>query len=234
MSEKHDVVFLFDVDNTLLDNDQMEHDLRLRLVDELGEEGSARYWAIFEELRGQEGYADYLGTLQRLRLERLTDPATLRMSSFLIDYPFPERLFPDVPAVLARCAALGPTVILSDGDAVFQPHKVQRAGLWKAVQGRVLIYLHKEEMLEEVRREYPAQHYIMVDDKLRILSAMKRVWGAALTTVMPLQGHYARDPRQLEGQPPPDLALDRIGDLVHHDIHALKAHGAALASAHAG
>ena len=173
-----------------------------------------RYWAIFEELRAQLGYADYLGALQRYRLENLDDPQLLRLSLFLVDYPFAARLYPGALAALARCARLGPTVILSDGDVVFQPLKVQRSGLWDAVQGRVLIYLHKEQMLAQVARRYPAQRYVMVDDKLRILAAMKQVWGERLTTIFPRQGHYALDARELARWPAPDLTLGAIGELA--------------------
>jgi FMN phosphatase YigB (HAD superfamily) len=207
-------VFLFDVDNTLLDNDAVQEDLSAHLEREFGIESRDRYWVIFEELRAQLGYADYLGALQRYRLENLDEPHVMRISSFLIDYPFAQRLYPGALAALARCERLGRTVVLSDGDVVFQPRKVQRSGLWEAVDGRVLIYLHKEQMLPAVERRYPAHHYVMVDDKLRILTAMKSVWAARLTTVFVRQGHYARDRQALGGYPPADLALDEIGELA--------------------
>jgi len=207
-------VFLFDVDNTLLDNDAVQADLGAHLEGEFGRAACERYWAIFEELRTELGYADYLGALQRYRLENLDDPQLLRLSLFLVDYPFAARLYPGALPALARCARLGPTVILSDGDVVFQPLKVQRSGLWDAVQGRVLIYLHKEQMLAQVARRYPAQRYVMVDDKLRILAAMKQVWGERLTTIFPRQGHYARDARELARWPAPDLTLGAIGELA--------------------
>ncbi|HET9330193.1 MAG TPA: HAD family hydrolase [Steroidobacteraceae bacterium] len=207
-------VFLFDVDNTLLDNDAVQADLGAHLEGEFGRASCERYWAIFEELRAQLGYADYLGALQRYRLENLDDPQLLRLSLYLVDYPFAARLYPGAFAALARCARLGPTVILSDGDVVFQPLKVQRSGLWDAVQGRVLIYLHKEQMLAQVARRYPAQRYVMVDDKLRILAAMKQVWGARLMTIFPRQGHYALDAREVARWPAPDLTLGAIGELA--------------------
>src|SRR5579863_7745108 len=181
-------VFLFDVDNTLLDNDAVQEDLSAHLEREFGSESRDRYWAIFEELRAQLGYADYLGALQRYRLENLEEPHVVRISTFLIDYPFARRLYPGALAALACCGRLGRTVILSDGDVVFQPRKVQRSGLWDAVAGRVLIYLHKEQMLEAIERRFPAAHYVMIDDKLRILTAMKRIWGERLTTICPRQG----------------------------------------------
>jgi FMN phosphatase YigB (HAD superfamily) len=209
-----DTVFLFDVDNTLLDNDGVQDDLSAHLERQFGSDSRDRYWAIFEELRSQLGYADYLGALQRYRLENLDEPHVMRISSFLIDYPFAQRLYPGALAALARCGQLGRTVILSDGDVVFQPRKVQRSGLWEAVDGRVLIYLHKEQMLPSVERRYPARHYVMVDDKLRILTAMKSLWTARLTTVFVRQGHYARDRRALEAYPPADLALDKVGELA--------------------
>ncbi len=207
------LVFLFDVDNTLLDNDAVQDDLSAHLEREFGRSRRDRYWTIFEALRAELGYADYLGALQRYRLENLDEPQLLAISSFLVDYPFAPRLYPEALEALAHCRRFGPTVILSDGDVVFQPRKVRRSGLWDAVEGRVLIYLHKERMLDAVARRYPATRYVMVDDKLRILTAMKSVWGEALTTVFPRQGHYALDPRELAAWPPPDIALARIAAL---------------------
>jgi FMN phosphatase YigB (HAD superfamily) len=208
------IVLLFDVDNTLLDNDAVQDDLSTHLEREFGRECRDRYWTIFEALRTELGYADYLGALQRYRLENLDEPQLLLMSSFLIDYPFAHRLYPDALEVLAHCARFGPTVILSDGDVVFQPRKVRRSGLWDAVEGRVLIYLHKERMLESVQRRFPASRYVMVDDKLRILAAMKGAWGASLTTIFPRQGHYAHDPKEMAAHPAADVAVERIGDLL--------------------
>jgi FMN phosphatase YigB (HAD superfamily) len=191
MTATDKVIFLLDVDNTLLDNDHIIADLRDHLEREFGSESRDRYWAIFEALRDELGYADYLGALQRYRLGALTDPRLLLMSSFLVDYPFVERLYPGALDVIRHLRAWGPTVILSDGDVVFQPRKVQRSGLWDAVEGRVLIYIHKEQMLDAVLQRYPAGHYVMVDDKLRILAAMKAALRNSLTTVFPRQGHYA-------------------------------------------
>ncbi|HEX8755417.1 MAG TPA: HAD family hydrolase [Steroidobacteraceae bacterium] len=207
-------VFLFDVDNTLLDNDAVQRDLSEHLEREFGRAQRDRYWSIFEAQRAQLGYADYLGALQRYRLENLDEPQLLLISSFLIDYPFADRLYPQALQVLAHCGRFGPTVILSDGDVVFQPRKVRRSGLWDAVEGRVLIYLHKEQMLESVRRRYPASRYVMVDDKLRILTAMKGAWGNSLTSIFPRQGHYALDPKQIAAYPAADVTLERIGDLL--------------------
>jgi FMN phosphatase YigB (HAD superfamily) len=207
-------VFLFDVDNTLLDNDAVQDDLSAHLEREFGRPQRDRYWSIFEGLRAELGYADYLGALQRYRLENLDEPQLLLMSSFLVDYPFASRLYPGALEALEHCRRFGPTVILSDGDVVFQPRKVRRAGLWDAVEGRVLIYLHKERMLEAVARRFPASRYVMVDDKLRILTAMKREWGDALTTIFPRQGHYARDPRELAAYPAADVTIEGIGDLL--------------------
>jgi FMN phosphatase YigB (HAD superfamily) len=221
MSHSGDTVFLFDVDNTLLNNDAVQEDLGEHLEREFGRAKRDRYWAIFEELRGQLGYADYLGALQRYRLENLDDPQLLLMSSFLVDYPFSTQLYPGALATLERCRQVGPTVILSDGDVVFQPRKIQRSGLWDAVEGRVLIYLHKERMLESVVRRYPARHYVMVDDKVRILAAMKESWGAKLTTVFPRQGHYALDVTEVAKYPAPDLTLDAVGALGERDLSAL-------------
>jgi FMN phosphatase YigB (HAD superfamily) len=221
MSQSTDTVFLFDVDNTLLDNDAVQADLGEHLEREFGRDKRDRYWAIFEELRGQLGYADYLGALQRYRLENLDDPHMLLMSSFLIDYPFTTKLYPGALATLERCRQVGPTVILSDGDVVFQPRKIQRSGLWEAVEGRVLIYLHKEKMLESVARRYPAQRYVMVDDKVRILAAMKQVWGAKLTTIFPKQGHYALNITEVAKYPAPDVTIEAIGALAGRDLSTL-------------
>ncbi|HUN72482.1 MAG TPA: HAD family hydrolase [Steroidobacteraceae bacterium] len=208
------VVFLFDVDNTLLDNDAVQEDLSAHLEREFGRAQRDRYWSIFEALRAELGYADYLGALQRYRVENLDDPQLLLMSSFLIDYPFANRLYPDALEVVAHCRRFGQTVILSDGDVVFQPRKVRRSGLWDAVEGRVLIYLHKERMLESVQRRYPASRYVMVDDKLRILTALKGAWGSSVTTIFPRQGHYARDPREIAAYPAADVTVERIGELL--------------------
>jgi len=215
-------VFLFDVDNTLLDNDTVQADLSAYLEREFGRVSRNRYWALFEELRVELGYADYLGALQRYRLENLDDPQLLRVSAFLIDYPFAERLYPGALAALARCGELGRTVLLSDGDVVFQPRKVQRSGLWDAVSGRALIYLHKEQMLDAVERRYPASHYVMIDDKLRILTAMKSAWGSRLTTIFARQGHYAHDPRELATHGQADFAVQHIGELAEWDYRWLE------------
>jgi FMN phosphatase YigB (HAD superfamily) len=215
-------VFLFDVDNTLLDNDAVQADLSAHLEREFGRASRDRYWALFQELRTELGYADYLGALQRYRLENEDDQHLLQVSAFLVDYPFAERLYPGALAALAHCGRFGPTVILSDGDVVFQPRKVQRSGLWAAVSGRVLIYLHKEQMLAAVGRRYPAAHYVMIDDKLRILTAMKQAWGAKLTTIFARQGHYADDPRELAAYPAADRTVERIGELAECDHGWLK------------
>jgi len=208
MTAPNEAVFLFDVDNTLLNNDRVLDDLLLHIEREFGAARRDRYLAIFEELRAELGYADYLGALQRYRLEATCDPRLLMMSSFLLDYPFANRPW-------------GPIVILSDGDVVFQPRKVQRSGLWEAVEGRVLIYIHKEQMLDDVEQRYPARHYVMVDDKLRILAAMKKIQRDRLTTVFPRQGRYALDTKAIAAYPPADITVERIGDLVNYDLAAL-------------
>ena len=215
------VVFLLDVDNTLLDNDRVTADLKRYLTREVGSERQERYWVIFERLRSELGYADYLGALQRFRIEQPHDPHILAVSLFLTNYPFANRLFPGSLDVLEYLATFGPTVILSDGDVVFQPCKVQRSGLLEAVEGRVLIYIHKEQDLDDVERRYPAEHYVLVDDKVRILTAIKKVWGDRLTTVFPRQGHYALDPEAVAAYPRADITIDRIADLVTYDLAAL-------------
>ncbi len=218
MSSPQRVVVLLDCDNTLLDNDRVQEDLRDHLAREFGAASRDRYGAILEELRSELGYVDYLGALQRYRLGAASDPELLRMLSFLIDYPFARRLYPGALDAIRRLRALGSTVILSDGDVVFQPRKIQRSGLWTAVEGRVLIYIHKERMLEAVAERFPARHYVMVDDKLRILAAMKEIWGDRLTTVFPRQGHDALDPENVAAYPAADLTVERIADLVTCDL----------------
>lgn len=217
MPEPADLVFLFDVDNTLLDNDRVQQDLDVHLASEFGQNARQRYWTIFEELRSELGYADYLGALERYRAEDLHDPHLLRMSAWLVDYPFAERLFPGALSAVAHAAGFGTTVILSDGDAVFQPRKVERSGLWRAFEGRVLIYVHKEQELGDVERLYPARRYVLIDDKLRILDAVKKAWGSRVTTVFPRQGRYALDAGEVAKYPPADLTIERIGDFQHLD-----------------
>ena len=213
MADPTGTVFLFDVDNTLLDNDAVADDLRRHLTEEFGEEAQRRYWDEFERLRADLGYADYLGALQRFRLAYPHDTHLLAMSEWLIDYPFAERLYPGAPAVVERASGHGRAAILSDGDVVFQPRKIRRSGLWDAFRGNVLIYVHKERELAEVERLYPAERYVLVDDKLRILAAVKEVWGDRVTTVFPRQGHYAND-AILASTPSADVTVDRIGDLL--------------------
>ncbi len=220
----HDVVFLIDVDNTLLDNDRIIGDLRDHLTQEFGVACSGRYWTLFEQLRKELGYADYLGALQLYRKEVEGKGAyghqLLQMSGFLVDYPFQDRVYPGAFDALARLGKSGPTVILSDGDVVFQPRKIQRSGLWRAVDGRVLIYVHKELMLDEVKRTFAARHYVIVDDKPRILGALKASWGDGVTTVFPRQGHYAADAEEVARYPRPDVVVDHIGELARMNIAA--------------
>jgi hypothetical protein len=214
----HDVVFLFDVDNTLLDNDRIAVDLQRYLEREVGSEREQHYWAIFEQLRDELGYADYLGALQRYRIKYPRDPHLLTVSSFLVNYPFANRLFPNSLDVIVHVKQWGLAVILSDGDVVFQPRKVERSGLFDAVEKNVLIYIHKEQELDDVERRYPAKHYVLVDDKLRILTAVKQIWGPRVTTIFPRQGHYAQDPQILASYPPADISIDRIGDLLNYSL----------------
>jgi hypothetical protein len=218
MTPSEPIVFLVDVDNTLLDNDRIVADLRDHLTQAFGTERQERYCVIFENLRAELGYADYLGALQCYRAENPRDPHFLQLSSYLLDYPFADRLFPGTLDVIRRLRSWGPTVILSDGDVVFQPRKVERSGLFAAVEGHVLIYIHKEQELADVEKHYPARHYVLVDDKRRILTAVKRFWGSRLTTVFPRQGHYASDPKAPAKYPQADISIDRVGDLVAYDL----------------
>jgi FMN phosphatase YigB (HAD superfamily) len=215
-----DVVFLLDVDNTLLDNDRITADLRRFLEREVGPGSAQQYFNIFEELREELGYADYLGALQRYRIANPRDPHVLYVSQFLIDYPFANRLYPESLDVIDQFKRFGQVAILSDGDVVFQPRKIDRSGLWSAVDGNVLIYVHKEHQLNDVVEQFPASHYVLVDDKLRILDAIKRQWGDRVTTVFPRQGHYAHDPTILANYPLGDITVSRIGELLEVDRQA--------------
>jgi FMN phosphatase YigB (HAD superfamily) len=225
MPQPAPVVFLLDVDNTLLDNDAVMKDLRSHLTQEVGPERQARYWAIFEKLREELSYADYLGALQRYRAEHPRDTHFLRVSSYLLDYPFAERLFPGALEVIKRLRTWGPAVILSDGDVVFQPRKIERSGLLEAVDGHELIYIHKERELADVRKRFPAEHYVLVDDKLRILTAVKKAWGTRLTTVFARQGHYAQDPDETAKYPAADITIEHIADLLKYDLATLLTSG---------
>jgi hypothetical protein len=220
MTKMPAVVFLFDVDNTLLDNDAVQADLKQHLERTYGIEARDRYWYILEQLRSELGYVDYLGALERFRVEAIHRPDVLHMSSWLVDYPFADRLYPGALDAVKHAQQWGLAVILSDGDAVFQPRKVERSGLWRAVDDRVLIYIHKECELQYVERLYPADHYVLIDDKLRILDAVKKNWGERVTTVFPKQGHYALDPKALVEYLPADIELARIGDLLNVDLAA--------------
>ncbi len=225
MTAAHDLVFLFDVDNTLLDNDRVQADLACYLTSAFGDAASKLYFDIFERLRGELGYADYLGALERFRLERMHDPRVLLMSSWLVDYPFSDRLYAGALNAIKHVQQWGPAVILSDGDAVFQPRKIERSGLWAAFEGRVLIYVHKERELADVERLFPAKRYVLIDDKLRILNAVKTAWGDRAVTVFPKQGHYAKDPQTLAACLPADIELDAIGDLKNLALAAFATSG---------
>jgi FMN phosphatase YigB (HAD superfamily) len=221
------VVFLFDVDNTLLNNDQVTADLQKHLAREVGAIGAKHYWELFEKLRHELGYADYLGALQRYRIKYPHDLRVLTVSRFLIDYPFANRLFANSLDAIQHVQRSGRAVLLTDGDVVFQPRKVQRSGLFEVVDGNVLIYVHKEHELADVAERYPAEHYVMLDDKLRILASMKKIWRKQLTTIFVRQGHYAMDPAVVASNPPADMTLERIGDLLKYSLRDL------LAAAHA-
>ena len=216
------LVFLVDVDDTLLENDKIQADLQDHLGREYGPECRDRYWTIQEELMQELGYRDYLGALQRYRVEHPNDVGLLSMSSYLLDYPFADRLYPGALDVLARLRSWGTTVILSDGDVVFQPRKVERSGISAAVQEHVLIYIHKEHALEDVQRRYPAEHYVLIDDKLRILTAVKKAWADRVSTVFVKQGKFAQDLEAVAVNPAADVTIEHIGDLLHMDRPALR------------
>jgi len=231
MKPYHPIVFLVDVDNTLLHNDGIQQDLKDHLERAFGLASRERYWRILEDLFAELGYRDYIGALQRYRVEHPREVELLSMSSFLMDYPFADQLYPAALEVLRRLNSLGPTVILSDGDVVFQPRKIEHAGLSDAVDGRVLIYIHKEEALDDVERRYPAEHYVLVDDKLRILTAVKQFWGERVTTIFARQGSFAHDPKVVGAFPPADVTIERIGDLLDCDLPALRSTSPLLAPA---
>lgn len=216
-------VFLFDVDNTLVDNDRVAADLQRHLQSKVSAEAAQRYWQIFEQLRNELGYADYLGALQRYRIERPRDPKLLEVSYFMINYPFANRLFPESLDAVDHARSLGQPVILSDGDVVFQPRKIDRSGLYDAFEGHVLIYVHKELELEDAEAKYPAKHYVMVDDKVRLLTAIKKYWGGRVTTIFPRQGHYAHDDASVARFPKPDITIERIGELQNFSLEQILA-----------
>jgi FMN phosphatase YigB (HAD superfamily) len=216
-------VFLFDVDNTLLDNDRIAAELQRHLQNTVGPGSAERYWQIFEHLRAELGYADYLGALQRYRIELPRDPKLLEVSYFMINYPFANRLFPESLDAVDYARRLGQAVILSDGDVVFQPRKIDRSGLYDAFEGQVLIYVHKELELDDVEAKFPANHYVMIDDKVRLLAAMKQHWGARVTTIFPRQGHYALDVALLAEYPKPDISIERIGELQNYSMEQILA-----------
>ena len=211
---ENSLVLLFDVDNTLLDNDRFASDLGARLEQLLGSDARERYFVLFAALREQLGYADYLTALQQLRAELADNMTVLQLSMFLLEYPFAERLYPQALAAVEHLSTLGQTVVLSDGDAIFQPRKIQHAGIWDAFAARVLIYMHKERKLDVMQRAYPADHYVMIDDKPNLLAAMKRIMHNQLTTVFVRQGHYARDADMATIEPAPDLTINSIKDLL--------------------
>lgn len=223
MTTPNPIVFLVDVDDTLLENDRIQEDLKRHLEREFGAECRDRYWAIQEELFNKLGYRDYLGALQRFRVEHPYEPHLVTIASFLVDYPFANRLYPGSLDVLEWFRGWGQTIILSDGDVVFQPRKIDRSGIFEAVEGHVLIYIHKEEALDDIQRRYPAQHYVVVDDKLRILTAVKKIWGDRVTTVFVRQGKFALDPAVIASFPPADITVERISDLLAYDLSALLA-----------
>ncbi len=219
---RHHTAFLFDVDNTLLDNDRVIVELQRHLDQEVGADRAAHYWEIFDTTRAELGYADYLGALQLYRGRYPHDAGVLTVSRFLLGYPFADRLFPHAYDVIEHVARWGPAAILTDGDVVFQPRKIDRAGLSDAVDNRVYIYLHKEQELHDVESRLPADHYVLVEDKLRVLTAVKHHWASKVTTVFVRQGHYATDPKILAAYPPADINIDRVGDLLRYSLAQLR------------
>jgi len=223
MSHVHDTVFLFDVDDTLLDNDAVKADLKERILEKFGQEACDRFLVIYEEEREKHIYADFINTLERFRLEHMHNPEALQLALWMMYYPFADRLFPDALAVVRHVSQWGLPVILTDGDGVFQPYKLKRSGLCDAFDGHVLGYIHKDKQLNAVERAYPAKHYVLVDDKLKVLNAVKRIWDERVTTVFVKQGHYANDPKTLASEPAADVIAERIAELMMHDFSAIRA-----------
>ena len=223
MAETNDIVFIFDVDNTLLDNDALKASLRRELIALFGEAGNEKYWAHYEALRKEEGFVDLLGAVQRFRLEYMHDRKVYQLSRFLLDYPFPDRLFPGALEAVSHVRRWGLPIIVSDGDMVFQPRKIANSGLWRAFDDQVLIYIHKQQELDEVERLYPARHYVLFDDNPKILDGAKKVLGDRVTTVLPKQGHYANDAKTLASFIAPDIAVDRIADVTTIDFSKIPA-----------
>lgn len=219
----NDTVFLFDVDNTLLDNDRVKSDLKEKVLQDFGQEACNCFWAIYEEQRKKHIYADFIGTLERFRLEHLHDPKALLLSLWMMHYPFADRLFPDALAVVRHVSQWGLPVVLTDGDGVFQPYKLERSGLWNAFDGRVLGYVQKDQELEAIAQAFPARHYILVDDKLKLLNVVKGIWGNRVTTIFVKQGHYANDPNVLASEPAADVSVDRVAELMMHDFSTIRA-----------
>jgi FMN phosphatase YigB (HAD superfamily) len=222
MPETRGLIFLFDVDNTLLDNDGFKTELSQHVMETFGAEAKRRFWVLYEEQRRKHNYVDLLGTLERFRLENIENSQALRLANWLLDYPFVECLYPGALGVVRHVRQWGLPVILTDGDGVFQPHKLERAGLWSAFGGHVLNYVHKEKELDAVERAYPARRYVLIDDKLTVLGAVKRAWGERVTTVFPQQGHYANNPKSTAGLPPADITVGHIAELMSHDFSALQ------------
>jgi hypothetical protein len=222
MADPVDIAFLFDVDNTLLDNDEIQRDLRAHLENSYGEKARDRYWAIFRELWGELGYADYLGALERYRREDLHDPRILRLANWMVDYPFADRLYPQALDAVRHAKRLARAVVFSDGDAVFQPRKIERSGLWHEFAGHVLVYIHKEQELDDIEHWYPSRHYVLIDDKLRILDAVKKAWGEKVTTVFVKQGHYAFDAAALASYREADMVIERIGEVTRLGLSDFK------------
>jgi len=223
MTEPSPVVILVDIDNTLLDNDRIQEDFKRRIEREMGTAARDRYWTIVERLFTDLGYRDYIGALQEFRVGQPQDMRLFAFSRYVVDYPFADVLYPRALDVLKHLRGWGPTVVVSDGDAVFQPRKAERSGIAEAADGQVLIYIHKELELDDIAKCFPAEHYVFVDDKLRILSAVKKIWGSRVTTVFPRQGMYAFDPQVLKTYPPADVTMEKIGDLLGHSLKTLLA-----------
>jgi FMN phosphatase YigB (HAD superfamily) len=209
------LAFLLDVDNTLLANDEVKEDLDHRLRKVLGNELTARFWETYEQVRHEQGVVDIPLSLTRLRAEvseSQLDKQTYQQVHAIFDtYPFFQRLYPHVIETLHYLRTLGLTIIVSDGDQYFQEEKIVNSHLAEAVEGRVLIYIHKQQHLEEILQRYPADHFVMVDDKAGILADCKALLGNRLTTVFVKQGKYAQEP--LPTHFVPDITIEHIGDL---------------------
>ena len=216
----HKLVFLIDLDNTILDNDGVKQDIEAKMLEILGERLAERFWHYYEAVRKDLDYIDFFETMMRLRDENPTDAAVVdEATGTLMDWDFCPRLYPRAIETVLHLKSLGLPLVLSDGDPVFQPMKIHQCGVTQAVDGRVLIFVHKERFLPAVQARFRAERYVLIDDKPGILMRSKAALGDRLTTVHVLQGKYATDPK-LAVDYTPDIVVPNFSDLLTYDADA--------------